>query len=279
VTIEESYRFCEQVARSRAKNFYYSFVLLKRERRLAMCAVYAFMRYCDDLSDDVSIGNRREAIAGWRRDLSRALDGELPDDHAVWPAFVDTVRRFRIPHEYFFEMIEGVSSDLEPRRIESFDELYRYCYQVASVVGLTVIHIFGFEDPKALELAEECGIAFQLTNIIRDIEEDVGLGRVYMPAAELERFGVERFEYGPPFFEFMRFQTGRARQYYERSRPLIEMVSPESRSSLWALIEIYRSLLGKIEQSGHRVLDQRVRLSTFEKLAIAARAFTGFRVS
>ena len=238
-----------------------------------MCAVYAFMRYCDDLSDDVSIGNRREAIGGWRGDLKKALAGDLPKDHVVWPAFVDTVRRFGIPHEYFFEMIEGVSSDLEPREIETFEELYRYCYQVASVVGLTVIHIFGFEDPQALKLAETCGIAFQLTNIIRDVQEDVGLGRVYLPAEELKRFGVGKFEYGPQFFAFMQFQTSRARHYYDQSHPLVEMVKPESRSSLWALIEIYSQLLAKIERSGHRVLDRRVRLSTFEKVRVAGRAF------
>jgi 15-cis-phytoene synthase len=273
VTIAESYRFCEQVARSRAKNFYYSFVLLDRDRRLAMCAVYAFMRYCDDLSDDESIGNRREAIAGWRRDLERALTGNDPGNHELWPAFVDTVRKFRIPHEYFFEMIEGVSSDLEPRTVETFDELYRYCYQVASVVGLTVIHIFGFQDPQALALAEKCGIAFQLTNIIRDVKEDVGLNRVYLPAEELRQFGVSDFEYTPQFFEFMRYQTERAKRYYSESRPLIGMVGKDSQSSLWALIEIYRRLLVKIEESGHRVLDRRVRLSTLEKLTVAAQAF------
>ncbi len=273
MTIAESYRYCEKIARSRAKNFYYSFILLDRDRRLAMCAIYAFMRYCDDLSDDESIGNRREAIAGWRRDLEKALSGTDPGGHEVWPAFVDTVGRYQIPHPYFFDMIEGVSSDLEPKTIETFDELYRYCYQVASVVGLTVIHIFGFRDPKALELAEKCGIAFQLTNIIRDIQEDIGLNRVYLPADELRRFGVNAFAYSPEFFEFMRFQTERAKQYYEDSRPLIGMVNQESQSSLWALIEIYRRLLAKIDDCGHRVLDRRVRLTTLEKLSIAGRAF------
>ena len=277
MTIEQSYRFCEQVARSRAKNFYYSFILLDRDRRLAMCAVYAFMRYCDDLSDDASIADRRGAIAAWKTDLERALSGELPPANAVWPAFVDTVDKFKIPHEYFFEMIEGVSSDLEPRRVETFDQLYRYCYQVASVVGLTVIHIFGFEDPRALELAEKCGLAFQLTNIIRDIKEDIGLNRIYLPSQEIASFGLAGFEYGPEFSKFIRFQTDRAKQYYSESRPLIDLVNPASRSSLWALIEIYRRLLEKIESSGYRVLDRRVRLSTFEKLAVAARAYTGIR--
>lgn len=273
-TIEESYRYCERVARTRAKNFYYSFVLLDRPRRLGMCAVYAFMRYCDDLSDDLALANRRESIAGWKRDFEKALAGS-PDDNPLWPAFLDTVQRFRIPHEYFFEMIEGVSEDLEPRKVATFDELCRYCYRVASVVGLTVIHIFGFEDPRALELAEKCGIAFQLTNIIRDVREDVGLNRVYLPAEDLARFGVAALDRETPeFLALMRFEGERARRYYEDSRPLIGMVTPKTRSSLWALIEIYRRLLNRLEASDYRVLEgPRVRLSTFEKLGIVIQAF------
>jgi phytoene synthase len=273
VSIEESYRYCESVARERAKNFYYSFVLLDRPRRLAMCAVYAFMRYCDDLSDDVSIGNRRQAIADWKADLEKALTGNPPGDHDVWPAFLDTVQRFEIPHQYFFDMIEGVSSDLEPRTVETFDELYRYCYQVASVVGLTIIHIFGFKDERALVLAEKCGIAFQLTNIIRDVHEDVGLNRVYLPAEDLRRFGVSKFEYTPEFFAFMKFQGDRARRYYDESHEIIELVTPRTRSSMWALIEIYHRLFLKIQASGYRVLDQRIRLSTAAKIGIVLRAF------
>src|ERR1700694_337850 len=172
--VAESYRYCERIARARAKNFYYSFVLLRAEQRRAMCAVYAYMRYCDDLSDDEANADRAGSIARWRADLTQALSGhELPSD-PLWLAFADTVERFKIPHQYFFDMIEGVSSDLEPRRLKTFDELYGYCYHVASVVGLTIIHIFGFESKEALALAEKCGIAFQLTNIIRDVKEDIG---------------------------------------------------------------------------------------------------------
>ena len=154
-TLEESYRYCRGVARSRAKNFYYSFLLLDKTQRDAMCAIYAFNRHCDDLSDergDAGSGQVREKIAHWGIDLSRALRGEF-GEHPLWPAFQDTVERYRIPHRFFYEMIDGVSSDLEPRQIETFEELYRYCYQVASVVGLTIIHIFGFESRRALPLA------------------------------------------------------------------------------------------------------------------------------
>jgi phytoene synthase len=174
MTVEDSYTWCNQVARTQAKNFYYSFLLLSPPQRRAMCAIYAFMRYCDDLSDSDEAGmsasedskDKASAIACWQADLETTLAGGAAD-HPLWPAFGDAVTRYRIPHQYFFDMIEGVRSDLEPRRIQTFEELYDYCYHVASVVGLTIIHIFGFNSPEALRLAEKCGIAFQLTNIQR----------------------------------------------------------------------------------------------------------------
>ncbi len=272
--VERSYTYCRQVARSRAKNFYYSFVLLRKEQRDAMCAVYAFMRYCDDLSDDLE-GTTAETMGKWRADLERALRGEY-GEHAVWPAFHDTVQRFKIPHQYFFDMITGVSSDLSPKPVETFADLYQYCYRVASVVGLTIIHIFGFEDPKALELAEKCGIAFQLTNILRDVREDAGLGRMYVPAEDLRRFGVKAqgIAYTPGFVELMKFEAERARGYYNEAMPLIGMVERGSRASLWALIEIYSRLLQRIEEKQYRVLDGRIRLSTLEKLWLVVEAGT-----
>ncbi len=188
VTLGESYAHCERISRERAKNFYYSFLLLPRPKRQAMCAIYAFMRECDDRSD--AQGATLESVIEWRAQLDAALAGSLPD-HPVWPAFADTARRFGIPSRYFHEMIDGVASDFDTRSIRTFAELYRYCYLVASIVGLTIIHIFGFEDPKALELAEKCGIAFQLTNILRDVREDAGNGRVYLPEEDLARFNVK----------------------------------------------------------------------------------------
>jgi 15-cis-phytoene synthase len=256
MTIQESYDYCRRVARTRAKNFYYSFVLLRNEQRDAMCAIYAFMRYCDDLSDEPGTATPA-AMQQWRADLDAALDGRFKD-HPVWPAFHHTVVRYRIPHAYFHDMIDGVSSDLEPRRMESFEDLYQYCYRVASVVGLTIIHIFGFEDPHAIVLAEKCGVAFQLTNIVRDVKEDRELGRVYLP-------GIDKLE-GEDFRQSLREYAARARGYYTESMPLIAMVHPECRASLWALIEIYSRLLKKIEESNFDVMARRIRLSTAEKL-------------
>lgn len=264
--VSESYAYCRNVARTQARNFYYSFVLLPNEQRDAMCAMYAFMRYCDDLSDGPETANH-ETMQQWRAELDAALEGRY-GANPCWPAFHDTVQRYRIPHGYFHQMIDGVSSDLEPREIKTFDELYRYCYQVASVVGLTIIHIFGFDDPAALVLAEKCGIAFQLTNILRDVKEDAGRGRVYLPREDRGRF--------PDFQDLMRFEAARARAYYDESRPLIGMVHKRSRASLWALIEIYHRLLERIEASNYDVMSRRIRLSGFEKAGIVVRAwFTG----
>ena len=270
MTLAQSYAHCRSIARQRAKNFYYSFLLLPRDQRNAMCAVYAFMRYCDDLSDDP--GASLEPLERWRLALDHALASRY-DGHPTLPAFHDTVQRYHIPPQYFHEMIDGVSSDLQPRRIQTFDELYRYCYQVASVVGLTTIHIFGFDSPAALPLAEKCGVAFQLTNILRDVREDLSRGRIYLPDEDLKRFGVSTENLKlPQFIDLMRFEASRAREYYQQSQPLLDMVHARSRSSLWALIEIYSRLLAKIEASNYDVLSHRIALSPLEKSWIVLQA-------
>ena len=269
VGLEASYAFCQRIARTRARNFYYSFLLLSREQREAMCAIYAFMRYCDDISEGE--GASREGIERWRQDLDCALEGRY-GSNLLWPAFHDTVHRYHIPREYFYEMIDGVSSDLQPKQLQTFDELYRYCYQVASVVGLTIIHIFGFESSDALVLAEKCGIAFQLTNILRDVREDRENGRIYLPEEDIRKFGADLGVHDERFVKLMSFEAARARAYYDESRPLIALVHKRSRPSLWALIEIYRRLLTRIEGSKFNVLAQRIRVPTWEKLSILASA-------
>jgi 15-cis-phytoene synthase len=280
LSIEESYRYCRAVARTRAKNFYYSFLLLEKPQRDAMCAIYAFMRHCDDLSDDPATHDRaklQESIARWRLQLDRALSGKAEDD-PIWPAFCDTVQRYSIPHRFFHEMIDGVASDIEPRRIQTFEELYDYCYHVASVVGLTIIHVFGFKSVKALLLAEKCGVAFQLTNILRDVREDAQAGRIYIPAEDLNRFGVcvEELRWGKEdmrFRELMRFEASRARACYDESAPLGELIEPKSRRSLWALRQIYLRLLSNIEKANYSVLTHRINVSAPTKVFLLLRAF------
>lgn len=269
-SLDESYVWCRRLARARARNFYYSFRLLSRPRHNAICAIYAFMRCCDDLADEPSTGGRAE-LEHWRNDLDRALSGTVPDA-PLWPAFADAVRRYEIPHRYFHDMIDGVESDLESRTFPTFEDLYRYCYRVASVVGLTVIHVFGYESPRAPELAEKCGVAFQLTNILRDLREDCEMGRVYLPEDDLRRFDANVENRDGRLRDVLRLQGSRARAYYDESLPLVGMVGGESRAALWALIRIYRRLLERIEAADYDVWSRRIRVPSWEKWAILAQA-------
>lgn len=274
ISVAESYAHCVAIARARAKNFYYSFLVLPKQKRLAMCAVYAFMRQCDDLSDEA--GATQEALVQWREQLDLALDGEMPL-HPLWPAFADTVARYRIPRAYLYDMIEGVASDLSFTQPQSFQDLYQYCYRVAGVVGLTITHIFGFQHARALEMAEKCGIAFQLTNILRDIGEDANLGRSYLPLELMQKYEVSpedlKLKQVSPHLQNLLVDLGRrAEGYYAFSLPMIQLVDRDSRSSLWALIEIYSRLFRRIESSGYEVLEGRHRLPTWEKLSILAQA-------
>ncbi len=285
-TVEESFAYCRSTARSRARNFYYSFLLLPREERDAMCAVYAFMRNSDDITDDAVGGNgsgaepspaqRAAMLQSWKAAFQDALEGRYGDD-PVLPALHHTIRKYAIPPEYFLEAIEGVGRDLSPQRYGTFDELYRYCYQVASVVGLTTIHIFGYESDDALPLAEKCGIAFQLTNILRDIPEDAGLGRLYLPEEDLCRFELRAEDLlaaqpGSRFRELMEFQWTRANRYYEEAAPLLGMVRPACRPALWAMVAIYQGILQRIRRMGYDVYAARPRLTAAEKTWIVLRA-------
>jgi phytoene synthase len=278
--VRDSYRYCRKVAKERAKNFYYSFLLLDETQRDAMCAIYAFMRECDDLSDNPGLKDKSQIsqlIALWRMDMDNSLKGRLADN-MLWPAFCDTVHRYSIPHRFFHEMIDGMLSDVEPRQIETYEELYRYCYQVASVVGMTIVHIFGFESARALLLAEKSGVAFQLTNILRDVREDADMGRVYLPREDLRRFGVsaEQLRLGMEndrFRSLMKFEAGRAWACYEESEPLSGLIDPKSRRSLWALREVYKRLLARIEKSNYSVLNRRISVPKPAKIMLILRAF------
>ena len=281
VPLPESYRRCVHVARTQARNFYYSFLCLPRAKREAMCAIYAFMRYSDDISDDDSGGagsaERAGRMAAWRAALDRALEGDYGDS-AILPAFHDTVRRYSIPREYFHDLIDGTEMDLEPRRFEAFADTYDYCYHVASVVGLVCIHVFGFRDPEAKLLAEHNGIAFQLTNILRDLQEDARMGRVYLPQEDLRRFGYTEAELAAgveneAFRALMRFEVERARDYYDRAAPLVAMVDPDSQPCLRAMRSIYGGILECIERRNYDVFTRRARLPTWRKLLVATGAW------
>lgn len=277
MTIEDSYKHCLAVTRQRAKNFYFGIRLLPTHKRESLCAVYAFFRESDDLSDDPEIGNKAERLAHWRalvQERPTTLDG---DAELILPAFYHSVDEFSIPPHYFEELLDGTTSDLTVTRYQSFEDLYDYCYKVASTVGLVCLHIFGFDGSKtAREQAEARGIAFQLTNILRDVKEDAERGRIYLPLEDLERFGLteEQFlkgEKSEQMGAFLTYQIERAKRYYELSDSLATRVDPESRASLNAMTSIYRTLLSKIEEMGLEVFDRRARLSKMEKLALAGR--------
>jgi len=280
-SVEASYAESRRIARAAASNFYYAFFLLPRPKRDAMCALYAFMRLVDDVSDSPGdVAAKQQALARWRAALDAALCGDA-GAHAILPAFVDTLARYAIPSRYIHDLISGAEMDLSVTSYATFERLREYCYRVAGTVGLTCVHVFGFRDPRAPGLAEKLGIAFQLTNILRDVARDFKMGRVYLPVEDWQRFGCRPDDatHGAPahaLVELLRFEAARARQFYEEGAPLIAQVSPDSRAALWALVRIYSGLLRRIEARGFDVLSSRVRLSAAEKTAILLRARLGW---
>ncbi len=284
--LRESYRFCDTLARREARNFYYSFLLLPPSRRRAMCALYAFMRHTDDLADEPGTAEEKaRALADWRRALDAALAG-ASDNVDTWPglpALADTVTRYSIPAKLLHEVIEGVSMDIRPLGFATFDELADYCYHVASVVGLSCLHIWGYRSGggKAERLAEHCGIALQLTNILRDVRDDARNGRIYLPREDLVRFGVAPEELvadGRPsdrVRDLLAFEGRRAYEYYEEARQLVPLVDPVGRPVLRTIVGIYRALLDEIARRDYNVLDGRISLPPYRKVAIALRAMMG----
>jgi 15-cis-phytoene synthase len=285
--LRAAYGVCRHIARSAAKNFYYGFLALPARKRNALSAVYAFMRHADDISDDPSIppDQRREKLNEWINELRRVVEGE-PTDDPVLMALADTQKSFNIPLDLLEKLVQGTAMDL-PRpecasgrhsaiQYETFDQLYDYCYHVASVVGLICIRIFGYRDPRAEMLAERTGVAFQLTNIIRDVKEDSQLGRVYLPSEDLRRFGVEAnaLSNGNAAISLrpvLEFEAQRAREYYRAAEELLPLIDDDSQPALWTLVEIYRRLLERIAARNYDVFSERVRLSTAEKVALLAR--------
>ncbi len=285
-----AYLFCRDVARREAQNFYWAFRVLPRHKSDAMCAVYAFMRRADDISDDESkpIETRRAEMTAWLEAwrASRAATGVAAGAAAdpVFLALGDTQQRFGIPDELLEELVAGTTMDLKPHEglqtYATFEDLYRYCYLVASVVGLVCIKIFGYSNPRAEQLAEETGVAFQLTNILRDVKEDVERDRVYLPLDLLDEFGENVAELrelagGRAMTERERAMLAtlaiRAEKYYLASKKLIPLLDRDSRAAMWVLVRIYHRLLGRIAERKMEVFRERIGLSTAEKAGILAR--------
>jgi phytoene synthase len=287
-----AYSVCRGITRSAAKNFYYAFLLLPRRKRESLCAVYAFMRRCDDITDDpaLSLPERRRKLDQWLDSLHHAQQNN-PTDDPILLALTDTQRRFQIPAGLLDELATGTAMDIEERpldptedeplfalqpsliRYKTFEDLRLYCYRVASVVGLVCIHVFGYRDPRAESLAERCGLAFQLTNIIRDVKEDAQLGRIYLPEEDLVKFGVSSEDLltapNPAHFRpLLSMEADRAREFYRSGDELIPYISEDSQPALWVLINIYRRLLEKIAEREYDVFTAKVSLTISEKLRV-----------
>ena len=287
--LAQSQDFCRALTRREARNFYYGLKLLPEPKRSAMYALYGYMRLVDDIADDDAnrrtLAQRRADLDQWEANTRQAIaavagNGSLPTGSPVWPAFADMVRTYGVPAKVFDDMIAGQRQDLEPVTIQTFAALHEYCYRVASVVGVASLYVFGFEGGEdTLALGVDRGIAFQLTNILRDIREDAAPPRIrcYLPADELARFGVTASALAdgraePGFGEFMQFQIGRAREFYERSACLESRVHADARPTLWAMTAIYRDILEIIAAEPETVLHGRVRLSAWAKLRIGWKA-------
>jgi len=281
-----AYAACRGIAKREAKNFYYAFLALPLHRRNAMCAIYAFMRQADDLADDESIPpvERGRRLDHWLAVWHDAANG-APTGDPVFLAVRDATKRFSIPLSLLDELVTGVGLDLDPttdgapETYQTFADLYRYCYLVASVVGLVCIRIFGYKDLRAEKLAEETGIAFQLTNILRDVAEDAARNRVYLPLKNLEGHGVSLDDLlhhpptAPPSSNERDLFAAIARlaeHYYGRARFLLPLIDPVSRPALWVLVSIYHALLKRIESANFDVFTRRASVPLWRKLAILA---------
>jgi phytoene synthase len=289
--LRAAYAVCRSITRASAKNFYYGFLVLPRRKRDALCAVYAFMRQADDISDnpELSDHDKRAKLEGWM-EAFHAIDSGTPTDDPVLLALSDAKRRFKIPAHLLEKLVYGTSMDLQDENAtqaapgqpvvmyRTFQELYQYCYHVASVVGLVCICIFGYQHPRAEKLAERTGIAFQLTNIIRDIKEDAAMGRVYIPSEDLKQYGVTAADLaGSPNLQAVKpmltLEADRARDFYKSGIELLNYIDEDSRPALWTLVTIYSRLLEKIAKQDYNVFGEKVRLTTGEKLQVLAKGF------
>jgi phytoene synthase len=284
LALNNAYSICRAIAKREAKNFYYAFLALPVPRKNAICAIYAFMRKADDLADDESLphAERRRHLESWRAAWHDAGTSGTTSD-PVFIAVRDATQRFNIPLALLDELVAGTTMDLKefsdaaPNTYATFADLYRYCYLVASVVGLVCIRIFGYTDPAAEKLAEETGIAFQLTNILRDVEEDGARNRVYLPLEDLaaHNISLESLLHRNPGARptpderaLLAEIAARAEGYYRSAEALLPLIHPESRPALWVLVSIYHALLRRIERANYDVFSQRASVPLRQKLAI-----------
>jgi phytoene synthase len=267
--------YCKQKAVASGSSFYYSFLFLPPERRRAIIALYAFCREVDDVVDEVSDPEvARTKLAWWRREIALVFSGA--PQHPVALALQQVVRQFDLPEAHFQTVIDGMAMDLNQHRYLDFAELELYCHRVAGVVGLMSAEIFGYTDPGTRGYARDLGVAFQLTNIIRDVGEDARRGRIYLPQEDLQQFGVApsallRAEYTDTFRALMTFEVDRAQTWYDKALAQLAATDRKAQRTGLIMAAIYRTLLGEIARDGYRVLDRRTSLTPVRKLWLAWR--------
>ena len=266
-------RFVARLTRQSRSNFFYAFVLLPRPQREAIFAVYAFCRIVDDAVDlEPDRAEQRKTLARWREEIAQVYGGR--PQHPAGERLQQAIATFPIPRAVLEEIIAGVEMDIDRTRYETFDELYPYCYRVASAVGLACIEIFGYTDPRARDYALNLGVALQLTNIIRDVRADAERGRIYLPLDEIRRFGYSEEEllhgrHTPAFQSLMRFQADRAHAYYRAARAARAPADRRRLAAAEIMGSIYHALLKEIEARNFQVFEGRIRLSTPRKIALA----------
>ncbi len=276
--LKKAYAYCQVITKSRAQNFYYAFITLPTPQRRSIYAAYAFCRLCDDYSDEGdSLEEKTIRLADFRKKFDAAIKIGPEDD--LFRALRNSVEVHNIPHHYFNEIIDGMEMDLKYSRYATFAELERYCYHVASVVGLVCLEIFTYTDKKAKGYAIALGTAMQLTNILRDIAEDAGRGRIYIPQEDLRKFRYTEQNLlagttNDAFKELMRFEIQRARSYFELSRPLEALVPPRPGACISVLRGLYERILKRIEAADYNVFQKRISLPTSQKLMLTGSLWT-----
>ena len=265
--------YCQDKAARSGSSFYYSFMFLPAERRQAITALYAFCREVDDVVDechDLSLAQTK--LEWWRQEVGRVYGGT--PTHPVGHALKDVIKGFRLPQEQLLEIIDGMAMDLSQTRYLDFKGLQLYCYRVASVVGLLAAEIFGYQDRQTLKYAHDLGLAFQLTNIIRDVGEDARRGRIYLPIEDLQRFNVPAKDllearYSEQFRALMAFQAERAEKFYDQAFAQLPAIDRKAQRPGLVMAAIYRTLLREIARDGFMVLDRRTSLTPLRKVWLA----------
>jgi phytoene synthase len=274
----DPHQYCQEKAAASGSSFYYSFLFLPKERRQAITALYAFCREVDDVADECSDPNiARTKLAWWRAEIANLFAGN--PQHPVAQALAAAVRNYGLAEEHFMEIIDGMEMDLDQNRYADFKQLQLYCYRVASVVGLLSATIFGYTDRKTLKYAHDLGMAFQLTNIIRDVGEDARRDRIYLPQDELARFGVSEIDiiHGHEtgqVRQLLEFQIARAHEFYQRAFTELPAVDRRAQRPGLMMAAIYRTLLGEIQADGcEKVLNHRISLTPLRKFWLAWRGW------